>query len=254
MIRLLSLIVVYSIVFFGQIKTLADTQEIISSHNEFGGKTIEINKEDFSITRNYHDDEDNIVKEEIIFTVDYQIDNNLRKIIVYYHFGKKIMEESIFSDVFSDRTLIEKSIVHFDRNTGERVMEENHLVPPFSSYNIIFREKGKKKKIEWHYPENIDGIEKNIVFFDDNEIAVKTESYYTEKTIREQGHYKRIYFTALNKNRYVRKYRQEWFYTEEFSKKNNGIAKKIEYFHYSTGRPVEIKTAYFDRNDQFLSQ
>ncbi len=254
MIRLLSFFGICLILCFSQIGAFADTEEIISFNNEFGGKTVEISREDFSIILIYYDGDDNKIKDEIIFTSDYQIDNNLKKIAVYYNFGKKVMEESVFSDTFSNRTLIERSIVHFDRNTGERIKEENHFIPPFSSYNVIFSEHGKKKRIEWHYPENMDGIKKNIVFFDDDEMATRTESYFTEKTIRELGYFKRIYYTSLNKNRYVRKSRQEWFFTEEYSRKNNGVAKKIDYFHYKSEQPTEIKTVFFDKNDQYLAK
>ncbi len=53
-------------------------------------------------------------------------------------------------------------------------------------------------------------------------------------------------------NKYVRKSRQEWYYTKEYGRKNYGKYKKVEIFHYSLGKPVRVETAYYDQNDQYL--
>lgn len=229
-------------------------KEVISEKNEFGGRTIEYTQGDYSIYTEYFDVDGNKAKEETIFASDYPIDNNLRRLNVYYFFGKKTHEERIYTSSYASRTLIKRSIDHFDRHTGDLIRRENHFVRPFTEYNVIFREDGKKTIIEWHYPDNIEGIKKNVSYLDDNEQVVRTESFYTEKTTEEKGYFKRIYFTEYNINKYKRKSRQEWYYTPEYAKQNHGIVKKVELFHYALARPVRIESFYYDKDEKLVTK
>ncbi len=222
-------------------------KEILTEENEFGGPTIEYTNDDNSIFIEYFDADSNIVRKETIFTADYPIDNGLDKIVIYYFFGKKVKEERIFTERDSRRTLIERSINHFDRNTGVKTRSENHFIEPYSGYNVVFREEGKKIRIEWHFPKNLNGIQKNIVYFDKNEVAIKTESIYTEKTAKENGYYKRIYYNAYNANKYLRKLRQEWFFTDDYAAENGGKYKKVENFHYKFGKLTNTEIHFFDK-------
>ncbi|MCG8337727.1 MAG: hypothetical protein MJE63_24765 [Proteobacteria bacterium] len=229
-------------------------KEVISEKNEFGGRTIEYTQGDYSIYTEYFDVDGNKAKEETIFSSDYPIDNNLRRLNVYYFFGKKTYEERIFTSSYASRTLIKRSIDHFDRHTGDLIRRENHFVRPFTEYNVIFRENGKKTIIEWHYPDNIDGIKKNVSYLDDNEQIVRTESFYTDKTIEEKGYFKRIYYTEYNINKYKRKSRQEWYYTPEYAEQNHGIVKKVELFHYALARPVRVESFYYDKEEKLVTK
>lgn len=225
---------------------------VLTENNEFGGQTVEMMNEDFSKTIRYYDIDGNLVKEETIFMSDYQIDNQLRKIVVTYYFGKKVKEEKVYTDRYVRNNLIESSIIHYDRNTGDVLMTENRFVYPYEGYNLVFRENNKKRRIEWYYPDNIDGIEKNVMYFDEDERIVKTESFFTPKTTRENGYYKRVYFTEFNVNQYQRKVKQIWYYTDEFAQTHNGIAKKIEHFHYNTGMPDRVETLFFDAEGNYI--
>lgn len=246
----LSLILIFQLSF--DILAQVRLKETISLNNEFGGETISHNKEDFSREIIYYDLDGNIAKEEIIFTSDYPIDNNLNRIVTHYYFGKKTREEKIYSQGYTLRTLIEKSIDHYDRNTGQLEKSENHFISPYRGFNIIYRKNNKKHRIEWYYPDNIDGTSLNVVYFNDDEQAYKTETFFTEKTTRESGIQKRIYFSSYNSNKYMRKTRQEWYYTDEFAANNERKALKVEYFHYSLGKPVRIETVYFDQQGEYL--
>jgi hypothetical protein len=223
-------------------------------NNEFGGQTIEQARDDFSIFSVFYDGDGNKVKETTVFTSDYPIDNNLTRLNVHFYFGKKTEEERVYSSSYSNRTLISRSIDHFDRNTGELIRTENHFIQPFTEYNVLYRENGKKKKIEWHYPDTIEGIEKNVSYLDDDERIVMTESFFTEKTAQERGFYKRIYYITYNINKYMGKSRQEWFYTDEYAKKNNGVIKKVELFHYALGKPVSNETILYGQNNQLIDR
>ena len=248
-------LLLFGILLFSANATLkAQTREIINTQNEYGGETIQHSNEDYSRLIVYYDGDRNLIREETIFTSDYQIDNNLEKIVVQYYFGKKVFEEKRYNRAYAFRTLIEKSITHYDRNTGDQIKQENHFISPFSGYNIIFRDKGKKTRIEWYYPDNVDGIKVNIVFLDASENPFKTESFYTDKSVEDHGCLKRIYYTAYNQNRYMRKTKQEWYYTEKFSQMNHNIAKKVEIFHYSLGEPPRIETLLFDRNEAYINK
>ncbi len=229
-------------------------KEVISEENEFGGRTIEYTQGDYSKFTEYYDTDGNKAKEETIYSNDYPIDNNLRRLNVYYFFGKKTQEERIYTSSFASRTLVNRSIDHFDRNTGELVRRENHFVRPFTEFNVIYRENGKKSIIEWHYPDNIDGIKKNVSYLDVQEQVIRTETFYTDKTAQEEGYFKRIYYSDYNVNEYKRKSRQEWFYTKEYSEEYDGIAKKVELFHYSLGRPVRKEIIFYDKQDKLIKR
>jgi len=226
--------------------SLAEEREVIDANNEYGGETIETIRDDFTYLRQYFDADLSKVREEITYTREYPINNGLEKVIMHYFFEKLIKEEKIFKNSVVKDTKIEKTIQYFDRFSGEKLKTENYFVSPYSGYNVIFEKDGSKERIEWHYPDNIDGISKNIIYFDKNGLGVKVVSFYTEKTIREQGYYKRIYFNEFGPDNYFRKMKQEWFYTSEHAKNNEGKAKKIEHFHYKPGTIVRVETNFFD--------
>lgn len=231
----------------------AQTRTVLSLSNEFGGETVEYANPDESRLIQYFGDDDNLVKEETLYTVDYDIDNNLERVVVHYFFGKKTTEELFYNRTYSNRTLIEKSINHYDRETEEHIKQENHFIAPFTGYNVIYRHQGKKTKIEWYYPDNEDGIKLNVAYFDSKGNNIKTESYYTDKTVEENGYFKRIYFMGYN-NQYLRKVRQEWYYTDAFADKNRGISKKVEIFHHQQGQAVRSEVLLFDRDERYIKR
>ncbi|MBU3917098.1 hypothetical protein KKA14_16310 [bacterium] len=233
---------------------VSDTSETLTKDNEFGGVTVEVSKDDFSRLIIFYDADSNKVKEETIYTSEYPVDNGLKKIVTHFFFGKKIKEERFFKAQDSRRTLINKIIDYYDRNTDLIIKSENYFIAPYTGYNVIYQEKGKKNRIEWYYPENTDGISKNIVYIDDNGVAVKTESFYTEKTMREKGYYKRIYFQAYNDNMYIRMTRQEWYYSDEFAAQNDGKYTKIENYHYWQGKLIKTETGFFDKNGRHIAK
>ncbi len=233
----------------------AAEQDIIDENNEFGGRTFEISNQDGSFIRIFHDDDEIKIKEEMIFSIDYPIENGLDKIISYFAFDKKVREEKIFSNRVAENTLIKKTIDHFDRFADPKdknaiTKTENHFLDAYNGRNIVYWKNGIKTKIEWYYPLNIDGIEKNVIYFDDKEMAIKVESFYTEKTRREKGYSHRIYFNEYSPNKYFRKSRQEWYYTDDFAGRNKGIAKQIDVFHYSSGNQVRIETNRFNKKGE----
>ncbi len=202
--------------------------------------------------RLYYDDDEIKIKEETIFSIDYPVENGLDKIVSYFAFDKKVREEKIYSNRVSENTLIKRSIDYYDRfadpnDKAAIIKTENHFLDAYNGYNVVYRENGLKKKIEWYYPLNVDGIKKNVIYFDDKEMGFRVESFFTEKTRREKGYLKRIYFNEYSPNKYFRKVRQEVYYTDEFIEQNGGMAKQIDVFHYSSGNQVRIETNKFDK-------
>jgi hypothetical protein len=249
-----ALFLAITLLLFSLVSIRGERKEIVADRNEYGGETVEYSRDDFSILTIYLDGDGNKAKEEVIYTNDYPIDNDLARVITYYFFGKKVREETIFTSNYAARTLIKRTIDNYNRSTGKLLNSENYFIRPYSGYNVVFRESGKKRKIEWYYPEIKDGILKNINYLDDSERVVKTESYYSDKTALEKGYYKRVYYSSFNLNQYVRKSRQEWFYTKEYGKNNYGKFKKVELFHYSLGKPVRVEIAYYDQEGQYLGK
>lgn len=226
-------------------------QDVIDDNNEFGGRTLEINNQDGSFIRIFYDDDEIKIKEEKIFSIDYPVENGLVKIVSHFAFDKKVREERIFTNRVAEATLISRKIYHFDRfadpdDKSAIIRTENHFLDEYNGYNIVYWENGKKKKIEWFYPLNVDGIAKNVLYFDEREMAVKVESFYTEKTRKEKGLERRIYYNEYSPNNYFRKSREEFYYTREYANNNNGIALRVDVFHYRPGSPVRVETHYFD--------
>lgn len=227
--------------------------EIINKNNEYGGKTVEIIKKDFSFMRAFYDDENSKIKEEQVFSSEYPINNGLKKIITYFSFNKIVKVERVFTQKIARNTLIAKTIDHFDRFTGNKIKSENRFIESYPGYNVIYRKKGKRVKIEWLYPQNIEGIIKNVVFYNDDEIGVRVESFYAKKTSQDTGYLKRIYYNDYSAKKYLRKIKEEWYFTDEFSKENGGIHHKVYNYHYSADQPVIIEAYIFDKEGNTLS-
>lgn len=252
--RLTVMMIISLLIFYGGSLGAAE-QDIIDENNEFGGRTFEISNQDGSFIRIYYDDDEIKIKEEMIFTIDYPVENGLDKIVSYFAFDKKVREERIFSPRVSENTLIKKIVNHFDRfadpnDKSAIIRTENHFLNAYNGYNVVYREKGLKKRIEWFYPLNMDGIKKNIIYFDDREMGTRVESFYTEKTVREKGTVRRVYFNEFSPNKYFRKARQETYYSDEWAAQHNGIATMVEVFHYSSGNKVRIEINRFNKKGE----
>lgn len=234
-------------------------QDVIDENNQYGGRTIEILNKDGSFIRDYYDDDEIKIKKEIIFSIDYPVDNGLDMIIIHYAFEKKVREERIFSNRVSETTLIKKTIDHFDRfadpNDKKAITKtENHFLDLYNGYNVIYRKKGLKTKIEWFYPLNVDGIEKNVIYFDEKEMGVKVESFYTEKTKREKGTLRRVYYNEYSPDKYFRKVRQEMHYTDAYAEQNNGVASQIDIYHYSSENELSTEVNRFNRKGEIITE
>lgn len=252
--RLLLGCIIFFLVWSGGALFAAE-QDVIAENNEFGGRTLEISNNDGSFIRVYYDDDEIKVKEETIFSLDYPVDNGLDRIIVYYEFEKKVREERVYSNRVSETTLIKTTVNHFDRFADAQdkkaiIKTENHFLDTYNGYNVVYRKNGLKTKIEWFYPLNIDGIEKHVIYFDEREMGTKVESFYTEKTRREKGTFRRVYYNEYSPNKYFRKVRQEMFYTDAYAAQNNGVVSQIDIFHYSSGNDFRAETNRFNKKGE----
>ncbi len=228
-------------------------KKVITATNEFGGQTIEISNEDYSKVRTYYDEDGAKAKEETIFTSEYPIYEGLKMRISHYFFDRKVKEERVFTDRVAHETLVRRTIDYYDRHAkceksfdNCKIKTENRFVEPYSEYNVIYRKKGAKTRIEWYYPNAVEGIAKNVMYFDDFGRAIRIESFYTDKSTTDQGFYKRICYNEYNEFGFFRKKRQEWYYTDDYALANNGKVKKIQHYYYRSGEAVRVETNYLN--------
>ncbi len=219
----------------------------LSEKNEFGGKTIEHMSRDYSLHREYFGREGERVKMEHIFPDDYPILTGIKRLISYYGSGKKIKEETVYTFLQSRLTMIERSIEHYDRSSGELIKKETHFVAGHMGYNILFFSAGRKNRIEWFYPDRETGIVKSITFLDDKGQDYKTVNYYAHRTSLKKGYYKRVYYKEYNRNRYYRKSRQEWYFSDEYGKSHDNIYRKTEKFLYPDNKETVVQTYHYDK-------
>ncbi len=229
-----------------------DRPREISKNNEFGGKTIEYLSSDYSRYREYFDLDGAKVKEEQIFSEDYPIVNGLEKLILYYYFDKKVKEEKVFTSDQSRLTMIKRSIEHYNRFTGKMLRKEEHFIRDHMGYNMVHYVKGRKDRIVWYFPNNAKGIVKTISFIDHNGKDYKTINYYSHKTTLETGYFKRIYHKEYTHNKYHRKTRQEWYYSDEFSQANDNIYLKSVQYTYPENRDTMEKVYFFDKSGKIV--
>ena len=229
-----------------------DRPILLSENNEYGGQTVEYKSLDYSYIREYFDMNGERVKVERFFSSEYPIANGLEKRIAYFKSDKKIKEEKIFTVERAKLTMIVRSVEHFDGLSGDRTRREEYYTRNYMGYSILFYKGGKKDRIERFYPNRNMGIVKSIGYIDEGGNERKTVHYFAYGTSLEDGFYKRIYYKKYNYNKYLRKYRQEWFYTDEYAKSNGNIHRKLERFLYSQTGGMVVQTNFFDIHDKLI--
>jgi len=251
--HLIFLFIVLNLLITFKIFAEADNSNVISTNNEFGGKTVEYTAYDQTRYLEYFDLDNAKVKTEKVYSEDYPILNGLKKLIKYYSFDKMVKEEKVFTKAMARETMVERSIMHYDRFLGEISKKEEYFTRSYMGHSMIYYHQGKKNKIEWYYPGNTVGIAKNIVYLDHFGKEFKIISYFTQKTVQQEGYYKRISQRGYTKGKYYRNLKQLFYFSDEFSLKNRGIYRKADTFHYSDSGPVKTITNYFNRNEELVS-
>jgi hypothetical protein len=248
----LNLFIILNLFILGNIAAETEEGVIISKNNEFGGKTVEYIAYDQSRYLEYFDLDNAKVKTEKLYSEDYPVLNGLEKLIKYYSFDKIIKEEKVFTKARSRETMVVRSILHYDRFIGKISKKEEYFTRNYMGHSMIFYDHGKKNKIEWYYPGNTIGIAKNIVYLDGYGKESKIISYYTQKTVEELGYYKRITMRGYVTGNYYRNIKQLYYFSDDFSLKNNGIFRIVDTFHYSDSGQIKKTRNYFDRNDKVI--
>lgn len=248
----LNLFIILNLFIVGSIAAETDAGIIISKNNAFGGKTVEYIAYDQTRYREYFDLDNAKVKTEKLFSEDYPVLNGLQKLIKYYSFDKIVKEEKVFTKARSRETMVERSILHYDRFLGKISKKEEYFTRSYMGHSMIYYDQGKKNKIEWYYPGNTVGIAKNIVYLDDFGKESKIISYYTQKTVDKVGYYKRISLRGYVPGNYYRNVKQLFYYSDDYSLNNNGIYRIVDTFHYSNTGEVKKTRNYFDRHDQII--
>ena len=231
----------------------ADKGIVISTNNEFGGKTVEYISFDQSRYLEYFDLDNAKVKTEKVYSEDYPVLNGLKKLIKYYSFDKMIKEEKVFTKAMARETMVERSILHYDRFLGKISKKEEYFTRSYMGHSMIYYQQGKKNRIEWYYPGNTMGIAKNIVYLDHFGKEFKIISYFTQKTVKQEGYYKRVSQRGYTAGKYYRNLKQLFYFSDEFGLKNRGVYRKVDTFRYSDSGLVKKTTNYFNRNDEIVN-
>ncbi|MDH5559231.1 MAG: hypothetical protein OEY59_00075 [Deltaproteobacteria bacterium] len=229
---------------------------VVDQYNDFGGKTFESSnrKDGILVFREFYAFDEKKMREETIFTDDHTAIFGIDQINSEFMFDVKVKREKIFSIRFAKVNLVKKSTDFYDQSSRLKLKTKNNFVEPYLGYNIIhYKPKSNlkpdekfglvKTKMEWHYPQNLEGLSKYIEFYsEDGEKKVRVENYYTQKSMRDNGIYKSVYYTEDK-----RRVKQEWYYTPQFSEKNKGVYKKIQNHTYYSMSRKKTSTYYYDQ-------
>lgn len=230
--------------------SFAYEEQIIEEENEYGGKTTQYRDIDGGISEGviFYGNDDEMVREEIIYTNLSISLYGIKRINRGYFFGKKVREDIFYSSQYARKYSKIKAIQHFDRYSGERVKLEQFFSDLHLGNSVIHFQKGIRSKVEWIYSDVHEGVKHSITHYDPTgKKETRVEYLYADRTVRKQGFYKSEYFIEQNK-----KIKEIWYFTEDFEGKNNGVYKKIVHYRYYPQRTATTRTHYFDREDNLL--
>ena len=222
----------------------AQDEFIIEEENEFGGQTTEFSDTKLGILQAviYYGSDNRRVKEEKEFTKKSALLYGIVREVKKYFFDIKIQHERYFTPQFARKYLTRKRTDYFDRYTGERTKVEKFFTEAYLGHNITYYFKEKRTKVEWFYPQNLEGIRQQVTFFaPDGVRKTKKEYWYTKKTTRTKGYYRSVHFLEDS-----RKIKQIWYYTTDYAAKNRNIIKQIDHFSYHPEKLMTIQSNFFN--------
>lgn len=233
--------------------TWARDRTLISSKNEFGGKTYQSDLEKRTLVFfEYYDVNGVKIVDEYLYTEDYPILTPLVKRRIHYKLSKVIKEEHYFSPKYIHQKMIKKTILYFDPYSGKKTAAENHFSKSYLGYNTVFFKEGKREKIEWYYPKNKEGISKKIFFYNEKGKETRSTVYFTHSFIKENGYYKKSIIKGHDSGSYLRKKEEIWYYTDNFAEQNSDLVRKVVKYSYHPNHQVDTRTYYFDSLNEEL--
>jgi len=148
----------------------AETTEVISEKNEFGGKTVKIvysnnDEEAMNITKvvNYFSNNEKVVKKEIFFTDKYANEKGFSRWIKYFdNLGKMTKRDNFLTAEYANKYGVNRTISYLDSNEAI-VKNENFLTDAFA---------------------NEIGANRNIQYVDSTGKITKSEFYLNDKLIK----------------------------------------------------------------------
>lgn len=222
----------------------------VETNNPFGGRTIVFSNNDKGITegKNFYDSAGKIMREERRYSDEWANAHGTKELVNEYLFDIKIKEERLYSPAYAVRRLILKTVNYYEQATGTLVRTENHFAKDHLGYNVIHYNLGTKTRMEWFYPENQFGYRKVVTHYaQDGKTELRTEFFFTEKSVDYYGCERKVVVKEGE-----RKLREEWFFSEEWSRKNNGAVRKLKVYYYNPSYPIAPKVYYFDAKDRVV--
>ncbi|MCP4295122.1 MAG: hypothetical protein GY786_05910 [Proteobacteria bacterium] len=223
---------------------------VIEQENEFGGQTTEYIDSSFGILRgvNYYGSDNTKVKEEIEYNEKSVELYGLEKSIRYYFSGIKTQDESYYTFTYGREHLVQKKVQYFDKYSGQATKTEKFFSRDYYGHNITYYKEGLRNRVEWFYPSNIEGIKQHNIYFDSlGERKERVEYIYTDNTITKEGYIKSVYFLEGG-----RKIKEIWFFNKNYELQNQGITKRVDYYHYTPLKKTVIRSNFFNRQGNLI--
>lgn len=205
----------------------------INQNNKFGGSTITFRAPGLGIKEGecLMDGGNSLMEKSKTYTEGKQAITGIHSVTEDYLYNALIKREVIYTRKDSFRRRIGKTVYHFEQTTGRLQSKETHFIEKHKGYNVEHYQIGDLiDKLEWHYPDAKDGVHQKIIHFDDQGKKIaKEEILFTERHAKKEGVLKQVKLYD-EKDRLSR---EEWYYTPEWARANQGVAKRVlsPYYH-----------------------
>ena len=203
----------------------------LDENNEFGGKTIFFQAPERGIFRgqDFYDSGGNIMRQDWKFSEESSLARGVARKVSEFLFDIKTKETIYYTPKYQILRMVSHQVDHFEQATGTIIRREKYFAQKKMGYSVTFMEFGKRIKLEWHYPNNLEGYAKVITYYDNKgKKPVKIVNFYTPRSTKLTGKVKNIYIEKNGK-----KVRREFYFSDAWGKKNNGARMKvIDYLHH----------------------
>ncbi|MDX2469718.1 MAG: hypothetical protein QNL04_03960 [SAR324 cluster bacterium] len=220
----------------------------LDENNEFGGKTIFFQAPERGIFRgqDFYDSGGNIMRQDWKFSEESSLARGVARKVSEFLFDIKTKETIYYTPKYQILRMVSHQVDHFEQATGTIIRREKYFAQKKMGYSVTFMEFGKRIKLEWHYPDNLEGYAKVITYYDEKGIKpVKIENFFTPRTTMLTGQIRSVYIEKGGK-----KVRREWYYSPVWGKKNKGARMKvIDYLHHPS-QEIPPQVNYLDADKE----
>ncbi len=217
-------------------------------NNEFGGRTIifQDHKKGIFRGKNFYDSGGAIMRQDRAYTEEYALSTGIARKTMDFLFDVKTKETLYYTKKYQALRLVSHRVTYFEQATGTLQKKENHFVIKNMGYSVeYFDMDAKLTRMEWVYPNNIEGLAKKITHYDEQGHVTKIEGFYTPRTQKKEGLQRSVFINEGGKKK-----TREWFYTPEFAQSHDGaIRKLVEYIEHPSQETRPQKNWFNQKNE-----